>query len=151
MSFLSDAQRVSRDGILALLELSSTSFADTLRLVDDNENFILNGVEYTAFPFGFTPPSDSSGSASQIKLVISNVGRTLTEELEGVLPNERVMAKVRLVDKKDPGRVAMEWRVPLSNVTVDMATATATCGNFQFMKQQASRLRYDQFLAPGLF
>lgn len=151
MTFLADAQRVSREGIIALLELSSPSFLETLRLVDDNENFTFNGVEYTAFPFGFTPPSDQSGSASQIKLVISNVGRTMTEELEKITPNERVRATIRLVDKKEPTRVAMEWRVPLSNVTVDVATATATCGNFQFMKQQASRLRYDQFLAPGLF
>ena len=58
MSFLADVQRVSREGIIACLELSSPSFAETLRIVDDNENFVLNGVEYIAFPFGFTPPSD---------------------------------------------------------------------------------------------
>lgn len=151
MTFLADAQRVTREGIIALLDLSAPSFQETLRLVDDNVNFVFNGVEYLAFPFGFTPPSDQSGSASQIKLVISNVGRTMVEELEKIQPNDRVRAVLRLVDRKNPTVIAKEWRVPLSNVTVDIATATATCGNFQFMKQQASRKRYDQFLAPGLF
>lgn len=151
MSFLAESQRVSRSGILALLELRATPFAETLRIVDDNEDFVFNGVTYTRFPFGFTPPSDQKSSASQIKLVISNVGRSMTEDFESLGPNDRVHARIMLVDKKQPTVIAMEWRVPLSNVTVDMATATATCGNFQIMKQQASRLRYDQFLAPGLF
>lgn len=151
MSFLEDAQRVSRSGILALLELRADTFPEILRIVDDNEDFVLNGITYTAFPFGFTPPNDQSGSASQIKLVISNVGRSITEDLETLGPNDRVIARLMIVDKKQPTVIAKEWRVPLSNVSVDMATASATCGNFQMMKQQASRLRYDQFLAPGLF
>ncbi len=153
MSFLEDAQRVTREGILCLLELKSTEFTDVLRLVDDNdpEGFTLNGLKYTSFPFGFTPPSDQSNSASQIKLVISNVGRSITEELEKVGPNQIVTATVLLVDRKNPTVVAKRWRIPLSNVTVDQATATATCGNHQRLKQQAVRLRFDQYYAPGLF
>lgn len=151
MTFLADAQRVTRDGMLCFLELRSNSFSDVLRLVDDNQNHMLGGLEYTGFPFGFTPPSDQSSTAAQIKLVISNVGRSITEELETVQPNTRVTAVVKLVDRRRPQEVATQWRVPLSNVTVDMATATATCGNFQFFKQQASRLRFDQAFAPGLF
>lgn len=148
---LADMQRVSRDSLLCFLELGSPSFTETLRIVDDSGNHMLNGLEYTGFPFGFTPPSDQSNSASQIKLVISNVGRTITEELETVQPNTRVTATVKLVDRKRPQEVVKQWRIPLSNVTVDMATASATCGNHQFLKQQASRLRYDQQYAPGLF
>lgn len=148
---LAGMQRVSRDGMLCFIELGSPSFIDTLRLVDDNENHTLNGVEYTGFPFGFTPPSDQSASASQIKLVISNVGRSITEELERVQPNTRVTAVVKLVDRKRPQEVVKQWRMPLSNVSVDMGTASATCGNHQFMKQQASRKRYDQTYAPGAF
>lgn len=151
MTFLADAQRVTREGMLCFLELESPGFSEVLRLVDDNTNHMLGGLEYTGFPFGFTPPSDQSSTASQIKLVISNVGRSMTEELEGILPNTRVTAIVKLVDKRRPQEVAKQWRVPLSNVTVDQATATATCGNFQFLKQQACRLRFDQSYAPGLF
>lgn len=153
MSFLEDAQRVTREGILCLLELKSTQFTDVLRLVDDNDpqGFTLSGLKYTSFPFGFTPPSDQSNSASQIKLVISNVGRSITEELEKVGPNQIVTATVMLVDRKNPTVVAKRWRIPLSNVTVDQATATATCGNHQRLKQQAVRLRFDQYYAPGLF
>lgn len=153
MSFLEEAQRISREGILCLLELSSPSFSEVLRLVDDNtpEGFTFNGIRYTSFPFGFTPPSDQSNSASQIKLIISNVGRSITEELEKVGPNQEVRATVMLVDRKNPTVIAKRWRVPLSNVTVDQATATATCGNHQRMKQQAVRLRFNQNYAPGMF
>lgn len=153
MSFLEQSQRVSREGMLCLLELSSNQFTDVLRLVDDNDpsGFTLNGLKYTSFPFGFTPPSDQSNSASQIKLVISNVGRSITEELERVGPNQVVTATVMLVDRKAPTVVAKRWRIPLSNVTVDQATATATCGNHRRLQQQAVRLRFDQHYAPGLF
>lgn len=148
---LAAMQRVSRDTMLCFLELQSSGFAETLRIVDDSQNHILNGVEYVGFPFGFTPPSDQSKSASQIKLVISNVGRAITEDLERLPPNTRVTAVVKLVDSKRPQEVVKQWRVPLSNVTVDMAQASATCGNFQFLKQQAVRLRFDQTYAPGAF
>lgn len=153
MSFLEEAQRVSREGMLCLLELSSSAFTDVLRLVDDNDpaGFTLNGAHFVSFPFGFTPPSDQSASASQIKLVISNVGKSITEELERVGPNQDIVATVMLVDRKAPTVVAKRWRIPLSNVTVDQATATATCGNHQRLRQQAVRLRYDQYYAPGLF
>lgn len=151
MSFLESVQRVTRDGVIGLLELSAPSFPDTLRICDDNQNFIFQGVEYIGFPFGFTLPSDQSSSASQIKLVIGNTGRGITEDLEMLRPNEIVRAVIKLIDRKNPTVVAKEWRVPLSNVSVNTATATATCGNFQMMKQQASRLRYDQSFSPGLF
>lgn len=148
---LAGMQRVTRDGMLAFLELSSTGFAETLRIVDDNQNRVLNGVEYVGFPWGFTPPSDQSNSASQIKLVVSNVGRSLTQDLENLPPNTKVTAKVMLVDVKRPNEVVKQWRIPMSSVTVDMATVSATCGNHQFLKQQAVKLRYDQAYAPGAF
>lgn len=151
-SFTERQQRVTNTaGTLIFLEVSAPSFTGPMRIVNDTHNWTSNGMEYVAVPFGFTLPDDVSGQTSKAQLVMDNVGRDITAELERVGPNETVMARMRLSDRAAPDVIARELLLPLSNVSVSGTTATATCGMDAIMRQQAVRLRANPFTLPGIF
>lgn len=86
-SFHERRQRLAdTQGPLMLLEVSAPSMPEVLRIVNDNVNWTSNGKEFIAAPFGFQLPDDVSGQAPRAQLVIDNIGRALTEDLEGLAP-----------------------------------------------------------------
>ncbi|KRG53615.1 DUF1833 family protein [Stenotrophomonas nitritireducens] len=151
-AFLERRQRVTDTaGTLLFLEVSAPSFAETLRIVNDTQNWVSNGVEYLACPFGFKLPDDMSGQTPRAVLTLDNVGRGIAEDLERLLPGDVVMAKLMLSDRADPNVIERTYLLPLTQVSVNARTATAQCGYDAIMRQQAVRLRYNPFTAPGAF
>ncbi len=73
-------------GPLMLLEVSAPSMPEVLRIVNDNVNWTSNGREFIAAPFGFQLPTMSVDRHRGAQLVIDNIGRALTEDLEGLAP-----------------------------------------------------------------
>lgn len=152
MTFTERKQRVTDTaGILVFLEISCPAFTDTLRIVDDTQNWEHGGVEFLGFPFEFKLPDDSAGAAPRAQLRIVNVGRELQDELERVGPNEMVMAKVIISDRADPNHVEQYFNMPITNVNCDTQYITAQVGADYIMKQRAVRLVANQFTLPGLF
>ncbi|MDY4296837.1 MULTISPECIES: DUF1833 family protein [unclassified Xanthomonas] len=151
-SFLERRQRTSDPvGELVLMELSAPSFAATLRLANDAQDWMSNGVEYIGFPFGFKPPDDASGQSPRAQLTIDNVGRGLTEDLERLQPNETVMAKILITDRAAPSVIERVFFLPLTSVRVTGQSATAQAGVDYIMRQQAVKRRATPFTAPGIF
>lgn len=152
MTFTERRQRVTDDsGILVYLEVSCPSFTETLRIVNDTQDWESNGLTYIGFPFQFKLPDDSSGGVPRAQLQISNVGGQLQEQLERVGPNELVMAKIIISDRADPDHVEQYFYLPLTNVSCNAMTITAQAGADYLMRQQAVRLRANPFTLPGLF
>jgi Domain of unknown function (DUF1833) len=152
MSFIENRQRTTDfAGVLQFLEISAPSFPDTLRLVNDSINWTVNGQEYIAMPFRIKLPTDASGTAGSIDIEMDNVGRNMTEELERLPPNEMVMARIRLSDRDDPGNFFRDIPMPIVRVSVNANSATATASMDSVMRQQACRLRANEFTLPGIF
>ncbi len=151
-TFTERRQRVTDTaGPLLFLQVSAPSFAETLRIVNDTQDWTSNGVEYIGVPFGFKLPDDVSGQAPRAVLTLDNVGRGITEDLERLLPGDVVMAKLMLSDRADPDVIERTYLLPMTQVSVNVRTATAQCGYDAIMRQQAVRLRYNPFTAPGVF
>lgn len=151
-TFLERRQRVTDpSGTLIFLELSAPSFTDTLRIVNDTRNWVSNGVEYIGVPFGFKLPDDVSGQTPRAVLTLDNIGRGITQDLETLQPYDLVQAKIKISDRADPNAIERMYILPLSQVAVNTRTATASCGYDALMRQQAVRLRYNHFTAPGAF
>ena len=142
MSFTENRQR-TRDtsGILLFLEVAADSFTGPLRIVADTQDWTSNGVTYVGVPFGFKLPDDTAGQAPRAQLVMSNVGRGVTEELELLGPNEVPMAKLMIADRSDPDTIQSTYFLPISRVSASGALVTADCGVDFLMRQQAVRLR----------
>lgn len=152
MSFIKNRQRVTDlAGVLQFLEISAPSFPDTLRLVNDSINWTVAGQEYLAMPFRIKLPTDASGTSGSIEIEVDNVGRNMAEELERLPPNEMVQARLRLSDREDPGAFFRDIPMPIVRVSVTATSATATASMDSLMRQQACRLRANEFTLPGIF
>lgn len=151
MSFTERRQRVTdRESELVFLTISAPSMPETLRIVSDTQNWTSQGVEYIGFPFGFDMPDDIPGQAPRARLFIDNVGRSMTEDLERLQPNEPLMAMVAISDRANPDVYERVYRLPMTNVTATGTQVTAQLGVDFMTRQQAVRLRYNPFLTPGL-
>lgn len=151
-TFLERRQRVSDTaGTLLFLEITAPSFADTLRIVNDTQNWVSNGVEYIGVPFGFKLPDDVAGQTPRAVLTLDNIGRGITDDLESLQPYDTVTARLRISDRADPNVIEREYILPMTSVSVNTKTASAQCGYDALMRQQAVRLRYNPFTAPGAF
>lgn len=152
MTFVARRQRVTDTaGVLVLLELSAPSFSEVVRMVNDTRNWVSNGQVYYGFPFRFTLPDDTSGQPPRAVLQVDNVGREITADLEALQPGELVAATIRVTDRVDPDDIHVEMVLPITNVRVTQNSVTAHLGVDFLMRQQAVRLRYTPYTAPGLF
>ncbi len=151
-TFLERRQRVTDTaGTLLFLEVSAPSFADTLRIVNDTRDWVSNGVVYIGVPFGFKLPDDVSGQTPRAVLTLDNIGRGITQDLESLQPYDVVQIKLKISDRAAPDVIEREYILPITQVSVNTRTATASCGYDALMRQQAVRLRYNPFTAPGAF
>jgi hypothetical protein len=151
-TFLERKQRVTDPaGILLFLEITADSLGDTLRMVNDTQNWISNGVEYIGVPFGFTLPEDTAGRTPRAQLVMDNVGRGISDDLESLAPNELVMARLMISDRADPNVIERTLYLPMTSVSVSGTTASAMCGVDFLMRQQAVKLQANPYTLPGIF
>lgn len=103
------------------------------------------------FPFTFKLPDDVSGQTPRAQLVIDNVGRGMTDDLERLQPNELVMARILISDRADPDTIFRTLYLPMTQVSVNASTATAQCGVDYLMRGAAVRLVANPFTLPGAF
>lgn len=151
MTFLERQQRVTNTtGELLLLEISAPSIPETLRIVNDTQNWTSQGLEYIACPFDFKLPEDSAGQTPRAQLVIDNVGLGMTQDLESRAPNEMIMCVLRLTDRANPDVHERVYRLPMTMASASTGQVTAQLGVDFLMRQQSVRLRYNPHNTPGL-
>lgn len=152
MTFTERRQRVTdTSGILLFLEITAASFTGPAYIVNDTRDWVSQGQTYIGIPFGFKLPDDTAGQTPRAQLVMDNVGRGFSDELERLQPNEPVMAKLKISDRANPDSIAQTMFLPMTNVSVSGAQATAQCGVDFLMRQQAVRVRANPFTTPGIF
>jgi hypothetical protein len=151
VAFVEQVQRVTdTDGLIALLHITCEAWSAPLLIANDTKDWTSNGLQYLGYQFGFTLLNDVAGETPRTNIVISNIGRGLTQELERVGPNELVMAKMMLASRTDPDRIEETWVLPMSAVSVTPERATGQCGMDFLMRQQAMNKRFTPELTPGV-
>lgn len=147
-----NAQRVTNPGgSLELLEVTNPSFSEPMRIANEVEDIVSQGVAYIGVPFRFTLPEDVSGSNPQLRLQLDNVGRGITDELERLQPGSVTMARLIVVDRTALDVHAHVYYLPLSSVQCTPTVATATAGADYWMRQSACRQVMDPHYLPGIF
>lgn len=152
MTFTERKQRVTdKAGLLLFLEITAPSIAETLRIVNDTQDWPSNGQVYMGCPFGFKPPDDVAGQTPRAQLVIENVGLGMTSDLEALQPGELIMCRLMLSDRANPNVYERDLRLPMTMASAGTGQVTAQLGVDFLMRQRSTRLVYNPFTAPGLF
>lgn len=145
-------QRITNDvGHVELLEITNPSFSGPMRICNDVQDFVSQGLDYIGLPFGFTLPEDVSGSAPRMRLAMDNVGRGISDELERLQPGTTTMAKLNVVARDAPDVREHSFWLPMTGVSVSGATAQAACGVDELMRQVACKQVATPFTLPGIF
>ena len=149
--FIENRQRVTDTSpVLVFLEMTSPRFPEPLRIVRYRKDIISNGVLFQACPFRFKLPDDAPGQISRTQLVLDNVGRDITADLEQLQPRDRVRMRMMITDTDNVDSYERVINSYLTNIRVDAATATADCGMGLILRMPAMRLIYDDITAPGV-
>lgn len=144
-------QRVTdTDGLLLFLSVTHPDFSGPMNVVNDTRDWVSQGVTYIGLPFRFTLPSDTTGQTPRAVLEMDNVGRGLTEELEKLGPNAMVKGRLMIASRATPSVIEKSFNLPMTHVSVSGAMATAQLGVDFMMRQQAVKLRFNDFTAPGI-
>lgn len=151
-NFSTRNQRITNDiGHVELLEITNPSFSGPMRICNDVQDFISQGVSYIGIPFGFTLPDDVSGQAPRMRLQMDNVGRGISDELESLLPGTTTMAKLIIVARDTPSVHEHVFWLPVTGVSISGASATASCSVDELMRQSACKQIANPFTLPGVF
>ena len=121
-----------------------------LYLVNNNEVFVSNGIEYQPFPFALTLPSDTGDKLPKIQLVISNISNEIIEAIraQSIPPT----LTVELVSSAYPDIVEKRLDfLTLRNVSYDATTITADLEVINVMSSGFPAEVYDPVHYPGLF
>ncbi len=138
-------------GHVELLEVTNPSFSGPMHICNDSADFESRGLVYIGLPFGFTLPDDVSGQAPGMQLVMDNVGRGISDELERLLPGTTTMAKLIIVARDTPNVHEHVFWMPLTSVSISGATASATASVDELMRQAACKQVANPFTLPGIF
>ena len=138
-------------GHVELLEVTNPSFTGPMHICNDVQDFTSKGVTYIALPFAFTLPDDVSGQAPRMQLVMDNVGRDISTELERLLPGPTTMARLIIVARDTPEVHEHVLWMPLTGVSINGAVARATASVDELMRQAACKQIANPFTLPGIF
>lgn len=138
-------------GPLVLLKIDHAALSAPVRLVADTRNLVTLGDTYIGLPMGVTLPDDKANEVPRARLVMDNVGRDLTAELERLPPGAALQATLMVVHRSSPGVVDYEFTAPLSGVRASMGTVSTAMGPGDLLRRPAVGLRFDPFTAPGIF
>lgn len=145
-------QRVTNPGgPLELLEVTNPSFSEPMRICNDFEDVVSQGVAYIGIPFRFTLPEDAKDANPQLSLELDNVGRGITDELERLQPGSVTMARLIVVDRTALDVHAHVYFLPLTNVNVTPTVASAKASADYWMRQSACKQIADPHHLPGIF
>lgn len=139
---------------LVFLEIVHSGLAETLRLVNDNQNWESNGNAYFGFSFDATLPEQSAGTIGRARLTVDNVGRELTQWIEASDGGRGAMVRVFVTARSTPNVVEQDY---LNFALLSTTTPTSPpVVNFDIgyenpMEQPAVRRRFDPATAPGMF
>ncbi|ECH9271579.1 DUF1833 domain-containing protein, partial [Salmonella enterica subsp. enterica] len=118
-SFTERKQRMTdTSGTLLFLSITLPSLPGPLRIVNDTQDWVSQGIPYMGVPFGFKLPDDTRGQSPRAQLVLDNVGRGISEDLEALGPNELMMARLMVSDRADPNLYERDYYLPITSVSV---------------------------------
>lgn len=121
-----------------------------LYLVNNNEVFVSNGIEYQPFPFKLNLPSDTGERLPRITLSISNISNEIIEAIRSEMTPP--VLTIEMVSSAFPDLVEKRLDfLTLRGVSYDATTITGELEVINVMSSGFPAEVYDPVHFPGLF
>lgn len=150
--FKINVNRLNADeALLVLMEIEHPMITDVLRLVADNQDLISLTENYLAMPFKMERQSDIQGELPKIKLVIPNVGRTLTKWIDSSGGGRDAKITTKLVRRSSPDVIEETIVFGIQSININTENVTINLVIQNNLIKRSMRWIYDTVHAPGLF
>lgn len=138
---------------VAILELDHPTFAQTIRLVNNDEPVSYGGNTYNPFPFEISLPSDADGELPVLDWTAANVSRELVPALRGAAASAGyIQARVAWLRANDPTNLEVGWLdLEIRNIPYNTTSLNGTMSVEPLLDQQFGYKKFDPTVAPGLF
>lgn len=151
-STLAELQRTDDPaGLLWMLEITGAHLAEPVRVVADTRDVQSGGHTWLGIPFQVVPPRQADKEIPRSTILLDNVGRELTADLEALPPGGELMATIRVAHRRTPDVIDYAFTAPINGVQVNPLTVSSTLGVTDLWRRPAVALRFDPKTAPGLF
>lgn len=140
----------SSDPFLTLVTLSHPSFAQDIRLVNNQVDITSRGDIYTAFPLKIKLPMDDGESTREVTLEMDNVGLTFVDELRTV--TDLITVKLELVLASIPNDVQVSFEdLKISSLSYNKTRISARLFLDNFLNTELTSEQYTPKNFRGLF
>ena len=139
--------------MLAICTISHASILNgPLRVVNDLQDFVSDGLTYTAFPFQVTLPTDGQDTLPRLRLVLDNIDRSIIQAIRGIPPSTPPMVQVDLVMASQPDTIEVSFtNLTLRNVDYDQFVVEGDLALDEDDREPFPSASFTPQLFPGLF
>ena len=141
----------SDEALLILMEITHPFLSSTLRLVNDNKNFIFNSNEYVAMPFQVIRQSDVQGELPKVTLNVPNVGRSLVKWIDSSGGGSGAEISIILARRSAPTTIEEKITFGIESVSISTELVSFNLVIQNNLVKRSMRYIYDTKRAPGLF
>jgi hypothetical protein len=136
---------------LVLLEITHPGLSIPVRVVNDTENIVSNGIEFIRCAFRCLLPDDLENQLPKATLEVDNVGRDLMYWIELSEGGYGAQARFMQVMRSRPDLIEYEITMDMTDVKATVKTVSATLGYDNIFTRPTVMVRYDPFTSPGVF
>mgnify|MGYP005858877695 CR=1 FL=1 len=135
-----------------LIELDHPTFADPIRLVNNNEDLVYGGETYIAYPFRLDPPDEKQDQISNAKITIDNIDRGILAVLREEADPFTIRTKAMFYndDSSPLFEPLAEWEFTLANASYDAKVITGDLVYEDRLQNRIPALSFTPFDFPGV-
>ena len=139
----------SDDPFLLLVTLSHPSFT-TIRLVNNSENIVSNGLTFQAFPMRIILPVDDGETNREAQIEFDNVSLEILNEVRTVTTFIDVKIEMVLASNPDEVQISLE-ELKIQSVSYDKQKVSARLFLDSFLTTALPSERYGATNFKGIF
>ena len=144
-----DAWKNESDLPLILLTIAHASLSESIKVVNDKQNIISNGLEYIGFPFEIILPDSKEDSQPSAKLTINNVSREIGVAIRSISTPPSVT--ITIIRQETPNVVEAQFvGMRLNNVKYDVLTVSADLQFEDLTREEFPALKFSPSIFKGI-
>lgn len=139
------------DAPVTLLEISHPQLAQPIRVVDDTVDLVSNGDTFVACGFRVAFPDEVASQVPRCAIAIDNIGRELTQWLEGSNGGRGAQVRLMEVMRDTPDVIERDYTLDLVGVKQSVTEVTGSLGYEDTLNLPGLAETYRPENTPALF